>query len=88
MKDQPIVMEGAYAKQYTDWMVKTGGYARDMTLRDHYAGLAMQTLIPIWHADFRAGDLGDGTEDWDYFYVSFAAEAYLMADDMLKERIK
>lgn len=27
MKEQPIVMEGAYAKQYTDWMVTTGGYA-------------------------------------------------------------
>ena len=76
------------AKDYTDWMVKTGGYARDMTMRDHFAGLAMQILIPIWHADFRAGDLGDGTEDWDYFYASFAAEAYLMADDMLKERAK
>jgi len=88
MKDQPIVMEGAYAKQYTDWMVKHGGFARDMTMRDHYAGLAMQALIPIWHADFRAGELGDGMEDWDNFYENFAAEAYLMADDMLKERAK
>jgi len=33
------------AKDYTDWMVKTGGYAKDMTLRDHFAGLAMQGLI-------------------------------------------
>jgi hypothetical protein len=24
-----------------NWMQKTGGYAKDMTLRDHYAGLAM-----------------------------------------------
>ena len=24
--------------------LKLGGYARDMTLRDHYAGLAMQVL--------------------------------------------
>lgn len=32
-------------KDYTDWMVKTGGYAKDMTLRDHFAGLAMQGLI-------------------------------------------
>jgi len=76
------------SKQYTDWMVKTGGYARDMTLRDHFAGLVMQTLIPIWHADFRAGDLGKGTEDWDYFYKSFAADAYQIADAMLKERNK
>lgn len=27
------------------WMSKTGGFARDMTLRDHYAGLAMQEII-------------------------------------------
>ena len=33
------------AKDYTDWHVKTGGFARDMTLRDHFAGLAMQALI-------------------------------------------
>ena len=76
------------AKEYTDWHIKNGGFARDMTMRDHYAGLAMQALIPIWHADFRAGELGDGMEDWDNFYESFAAEAYLMADDMLKERAK
>ena len=34
------------------WMEKTGGYARDMTLRDYYAGLAMQGFI----ASFGAGD--------------------------------
>jgi len=33
------------AKDYTDWLVKTGGYARDMTLRDEFAGLAMQKLM-------------------------------------------
>jgi len=33
------------ARDYTDWMVKTGGFARDMTLRDEFAGLAMQALI-------------------------------------------
>ena len=26
------------------WMEVHGGFARDMTLRDHYAGLAMQVL--------------------------------------------
>ena len=33
------------AKDYTEWIVKTGGYARDMTLRDEFAGLAMQKLM-------------------------------------------
>ena len=27
------------------WMQKTGGFARDKTLRDEFAGLAMQTYI-------------------------------------------
>ena len=83
MKDNTVV-----AKEYTEWLEKTGGFARDMTLRDHFAGLAMQALIPIWYANFRAGDLGDGMEDWDNFYENFAAEAYLMAEAMLKERSK
>jgi hypothetical protein len=44
MKDD-FVMEGQYAKKYTEWQVSTGGYARDMTVRDHFAGLAMQELM-------------------------------------------
>lgn len=36
------------AKQYTEWLVKTGGYARDMTMRDVFAALAMQTLTLDW----------------------------------------
>ena len=47
MKDE--VAGAIYAKDYTDWHIKTGGFARDMTLRDYYAGLAMQELI---HAGF------------------------------------
>ena len=27
-----------------NWMSKTGGYAKDMTLRDEFAGRAMQVL--------------------------------------------
>jgi len=33
------------SKEYTNWHIKTGGYARDMTLRDEFAGLAMQKLM-------------------------------------------
>ena len=43
MKDETI--DATIAKQYTDWHIKTGGYARDMTLRDHFAALVMQALI-------------------------------------------
>ena len=63
------------AKDYTDWVVKTGGYARDMTLRDHYAGLAMQGLLT-------AEIVGDYSND------HVAEIAYVIADAMLKERAK
>ena len=73
MKDQPIVMEGAYAKQYADWQVKEGGYARDMTMRDHFAGLAMQGLT---------------VHNIRESYAEMAEKSYTMADAMLKERAK
>ena len=46
MKDN-IVMEGAY----TEWMAKTGGYAKDMTLLDHFAALLMSSCPLKNHAD-------------------------------------
>jgi len=54
------------------WMSKTGGYARDMTLRDHYAGLVMQALVSY----------DDVIEVWR----GIPADAYEMADAMLKAR--
>jgi hypothetical protein len=74
MKEE-LVIEGAYAKQYTDWMVKTGGFARDMTLRDEFAGVALRGLIDM------GVDMGATRED-------LAREAYAKADAMLKERAK
>ena len=29
---------------YDTWLKKNGGFAKDLTVRDHYAGLAMQVL--------------------------------------------
>ena len=52
------------------WMSKTGGFARDMTLRDWYAGLAMQGMLENYVRDF---DL-------------LAIEAQQVADAMLKAR--
>lgn len=81
MKDEPIVMEGAYAKQYTDWHIKTGGFARDMTLRDHFAGLAMQAYV------MDEAILQDSNHSADWLQKT-AAAAYEQADAMLKERNK
>lgn len=65
-----IVMAGAY----TEWHIQTGGYAKDMTLRDHFAGLTMQA----WQS---RSDLPKSVSDEE-----FANAAYIMADAMLKER--
>ncbi len=61
------------AQDYTDWLVKTGGFARDMTLRDHFAAVAMQAIVRRKEFEF---------EDWVW------ENAYDMADAMLKERNK
>jgi hypothetical protein len=72
MKDETI--DATIAKQYTDWHVKTGGFARDKTLRDHFAGLAMQAIL----------------SDPEYSEPDsvLAGYVYFIADAMLKERAK
>lgn len=63
-----------YEKDPT-WLERTGGFARDMTLRDYYAGLAMQGLLT-------AELVGEYSND------HVAEIAYVIADAMLKERNK
>lgn len=53
------------------WMEKTGGYARDMTLRDYYAGLALQGLLAHKNAHGAT---------WD----EIVGYAHVMADNMLE----
>lgn len=78
MKDETRQeISAAYAKDYTDWMVKTGGYARDMTLRDHFAATVIQ-------GHFARHGWGSDQEHFE----DVAQGAYRMADAMLKERIK
>ena len=61
------------AKDYTDWHIKHGGFARDMTMRDHFAGLAMQGFIAV---------------DVKYSNELLVNYAYILADAMLLERVK
>ena len=78
MKDETRQeISAAFAKDYTDWMVKTGGYAKDMTLRDHFAGLAMQNF---------ADEIGPHSDQG--WFEQITRGAYRMADAMLKERSK
>ena len=78
MKDQLLDGEYLITKDYTDWHIKTGGYARDMTVRDHFAGLAMQGFLAY------AATTGKYAPPDD----ELARESYTMADAMLKERNK
>ena len=56
------------------WLERTGGYAKDMTLRDHFAGMAMQAIL----------------SDPKYSEPDsvLAGSVYFIADAMLKERAK
>jgi hypothetical protein len=69
MKDNTVI-----AKEYTDWHIKTGGFARDMTLRDYFAAEAMRPSM------FSKPTYGN----WD----EVAKNAYEVADAMLAERNK
>ena len=65
----------ATEKAYETWLEKTGGFARDMTMRDYFAGLAMQSLIVVYKDD-------------KTIVAEYSERAYLIADAMLKERAK
>jgi hypothetical protein len=69
------------ARGYTEWLVKTGGFAKDMTMRDHYAGLAMQG---VW-IDEAIHEESDHAAEW---LEKISKASYEMADAMLKERNK
>lgn len=62
------------ARDYTDWMVKTGGYAKDKTLRDEFAAQAL--------AGFIEQEMLTPTNE------QVAEACYKLADAMLKERNK
>ena len=69
------------ARGYTEWVMKTGGFARDMTLRDHFAAQAVTTMFyPAIMESIRT--------DEDLDCLKIAEFAYQMADAMLKERNK
>lgn len=70
------------AKDYTEWQIKTGGYARDMTLRDHFAALAMQGLFANPKLEKQIVQGGGAFGGW------IESSAYAWADAMLKERNK
>jgi hypothetical protein len=65
------------AKDYTDWHIKTGGFATGMTMRDYFAAKALQ--------NFRDQIGSQSDQEW---FDQMAEGAYRMANSMLKERAK
>jgi hypothetical protein len=64
-----------------NWMQKTGGYAKDMTLRDWYAGLAMQAQLSMPELCVAIGS-GSTT------VAALCGSCFEWAEAMLKEREK
>ena len=59
------------------WMSKTGGFARDMTLRDEFAGRAMQGMLSNEKLHKQILEVG---QSW------IEESAWAVADAMLKAR--
>jgi len=62
---------------YDTWMTKNGGFAKDMTMRDHYAGLAMQGMLSNEKLHKQILEVG---QSW------IEESAWAVADAMLKAR--
>jgi hypothetical protein len=74
-----VGMNTTLEQKYNTWLIHSGGLAKgDMTIRDHFAGLAMQGFLAY------AATTGKYAPPDD----ELAREAYKMADAMLKERAK
>lgn len=70
-------MDAELAKEieaYKSWKERFGGFSRDMTLRDHFAGLAMQSLVAY------------PDDQQNMTFAEMAEWAYAMADAMLEAR--
>jgi hypothetical protein len=77
MKDQTHLM--SQPKGDDTWMEKTGGFAKDMTLRDWYAGLAMQGMLSNEKLHKQILEAG---QSW------IEESAWMVSEAMLKEREK
>ena len=79
MKDQTHLM--SQPKGDDTWMQKTGGFARDMTLRDELAARAMQAQLSMPEL---CAAIGSGLTSVD----SLCGSCFEWADAMLKAREK
>jgi hypothetical protein len=61
------------------WMEQTGGYARDMTMREHFAGLALQGQLSM-------PELCVAINSGSATVTGLCASCFEWADAMLKAR--
>jgi len=61
------------------WMAETGGYARDKTLRDEFAGLAMQAQLSM-------PEVCVAISNGDIIIAGLCGSCFEWADAMLKAR--
>lgn len=82
MKDLPITMQ-----EPDGWLEKTGGYAKDMTLRDYFAAKAMDRVMAIWYndlsSDLQPFDALDDNKPSSTAWL-IARDCYGFADAMLE----
>jgi hypothetical protein len=79
MKDQTHLM--SQPKGDDTWMAKTGGFARDKTLRDHFAGLALQGQLSM-------PELCAAIANGNTTVAALCGSCFQWADAMLKAREK
>jgi len=77
MKDQTHLM--SQPKGDDTWMQRTGGFARDMTLRDYYAGVALQGQLSM-------PELCVAINSGSATVTGLCASCFEWADAMLKAR--
>jgi hypothetical protein len=69
-------------QKYNTWLIHSGGLAQgDMTMRDHFAGLAMQ-------AQLNDPGINKLIADGKITVADVCESSYEWADTMLKERAK
>jgi len=66
--------------KHITWMTKNGGFAKDMTMRDHIAIEAMKAML----GPFLMKELNE--VDPNGWMDGVSMDAFTMADAMLKER--
>ena len=78
-------MIDAYADEYQKFLARTGGDARDMSLRDHFAAKAMQGELAAL-CDPQNQICGLSLDTSDEQLARLTKHYYRIADSMLKAR--